>query len=289
MSGGGGEHGGTGASVPSAALYAALAAVYDRWQASDGTPFSHLALAQLEPALARHRRATSVASFVDLGCGTGELLLALRARHPNWRLCGVDASAEMLAVARAKTNAAGIAWRASALERADQALGTERFDTAGAFYDTLNHLPDRAALARAFRAVARLLVPGGLFVFDVTNALGFRRWWTGNRTWRGAGWQVRVEMAYHPAASDAEAAATGSTGTGLADVTVIEEKGIARRAAIAERCFADPVIRSTLAEAGLRVESVRSWAPFDIDAEGKTLFFAIKESNASELTMRTLR
>ena len=261
------------ASVPSAALYAALAPVYDRWQASDETPFSELTLARLEPALERHGRAAPIASFVDLGCGTGELLLALRARHPDWRLCGVDASPAMLAVARAKTNAASIAWRPTALESADQAAGVDRFDAAGAFYDTLNHLPDRAALARAFHAVARLLAPGGLFVFDVTNALGFRRWWTGKRTWRGDGWQVHVEMTFQPAPGGADAA--GSTGTGLAEVTVVENR-IERRASLAERCFPDAVIESALAEAGLHLESARPWAPFAIDASGKTLFIATK-------------
>jgi SAM-dependent methyltransferase len=255
--------------VPSAALYAALAPVYDRWQSFDGaTPFAELALAQLEPLLGRHRPAAPVASFVDLGCGTGELLLAIRARHPDWRLCGVDASAAMLDVARAKPNAGTIAWRQRALERADRDdRGDDgaRFDAAGAFYDTLNHLPDSAALAKTFAAVARLLVPGGLFVFDVTNALGFRRWWTGNRTWRGDGWEIRIELAF-----DTPDAAT-------ADVTVINA-GIAARATLTERCFSDAVIRAALGGAGLAVESAADWSPFDIDAPGKTLFMAIKSA-----------
>src|SRR5258708_27643788 len=160
------------ATVSSATLYAALAPVYDRWQALDGNrPFWELVLGQLEPVLRRRR--APITSSVDLGCGTGELLLALRARHPDWRLAGVDASPAMLAVARAKPGAAGITWREQAIEHA---VDEAPFDVAGAFYDTMNHLADRAALARSFHAVARLLAPGGLFVFDVTNALGFRRW-----------------------------------------------------------------------------------------------------------------
>lgn len=39
---------------------------------------------------------------LDIGCGTGTLLQALRQRYPYIALTGIDASAEMLAVAAAK-------------------------------------------------------------------------------------------------------------------------------------------------------------------------------------------
>src|SRR5260370_28658366 len=103
------------ATVSSATLYAALAPVYDRWQALDGNrPFWELVLGQLEPVLRRRR--APVTSFVDLGCGTGELLLAVRARHPDWRLAGVDSSPAMLAVAPPKPGPARTNWREHANE-----------------------------------------------------------------------------------------------------------------------------------------------------------------------------
>ncbi|MCO6440310.1 MAG: methyltransferase domain-containing protein [Nitrococcus mobilis] len=39
---------------------------------------------------------------LDIGCGTGALLRSLRQRHPRIELTGVDASAEMLAIAAEK-------------------------------------------------------------------------------------------------------------------------------------------------------------------------------------------
>lgn len=46
--------------------------------------------------------------------------------------------------------------------------------------DALNHVPVKADLRKVAKAVARALRPGGFFLFDVNNAKGFRRYWTGN-------------------------------------------------------------------------------------------------------------
>jgi len=47
-------------------------------------------------------------------------------------------------------------------------------------FDALNHVPRKAELRKVARAVARALQPGGFFLFDVNNAKGFKRYWTGN-------------------------------------------------------------------------------------------------------------
>ncbi|MBI5758992.1 MAG: methyltransferase domain-containing protein [Planctomycetales bacterium] len=47
-----------------------------------------------------------VASVLDVACGTGAVLAALQRQHPYLNLVGVDASAEMLSVARAKLGSA---------------------------------------------------------------------------------------------------------------------------------------------------------------------------------------
>jgi SAM-dependent methyltransferase len=267
---------------PSAALYDALAPIYDEWQrANDATPFSDLVLSRLEPALARHGGgagggAGAPFAFLDIGCATGELLLGLRRHHPAWRLVGVDPSVAMLAVARAKAPGGAaalaaaprggeraIAWVEGALGRpidlaAGALEGAAPFDAAGCFYDTLNHLPDRAALDAAAAAVAAALRPGGLFVFDVTNELGFRTWWHGDSLWRGEGWSVATRTSY-----DAP--------TGVARAAVVVTRGTAQLACeLTERCFTEEAVRTALGAAGLSVVSTDRWSPFEIDAPGKT-------------------
>src|SRR5262249_11976281 len=77
----------------------ALAPISDAWQAANEMrPFALVTHAKLTPFLAREAGAGPFA-FVDLGCGSGTLLHALRAGYPGWRLVGVDASRGMLAVA----------------------------------------------------------------------------------------------------------------------------------------------------------------------------------------------
>jgi len=257
----------------SAALYDALATLYDAWQnAGGGAPFSELVFAKLEPALRRWGRpaldarpgSPAVASFVDLGCGTGDLLLSLRRLHPSWGLTGVDASAQMLAVARRKQvpAVADIAWVQAELAAP---LPCPPVDAVGAFYDTINHLNDPDALEQMLAAVAQALRPGGLFIFDVTNAVGFDKWWRARNHWTGDGWEISVTTSYRPDA-----------GVAHADVTIVRDGRTPVEAHLVERCFADRDIREALSRAGLMVEVQEPWSPFQIDAPGKTWWITRK-------------
>src|SRR5260370_23488379 len=74
--------------------------------------------------------------LIDLGCGTGRLLLPF-ARRGYWVL-GVDLSAEMLKVAAAKARAAGAPLhllRANLVEL--EGLGSETFEYAACLFSTL--------------------------------------------------------------------------------------------------------------------------------------------------------
>jgi SAM-dependent methyltransferase len=243
-------------------LYDALAPIYDAWQAANEMrPFALVTHAKLEPALAR-AAAGGPFAFADLGCGTGTLLHALRAEHPGWRLAGADASRGMLVEADAKPASETIVW-------ARAGLGAPLpfrplFDAAGCFYDTLNHLPDEAAVAAALATVARVVRPGGLVVFDVTNRLGFERWWRGTSRFRAAGWRLTIEPEFDPA----RARGTATVG--------IEREGRARSFTLVERLIGDAEIERALAAAGLTVERREPWSPFEIDVPGKTWWVARK-------------
>ena len=245
-------------------LYDALAPVYDRWQRSGGmTPFSELVLHRLLPVLGRHTRGPA-RSFVDLGCGTGDLLLRLHRERPGWRLAGADGSAGMLAVARSKPGAARVEWVQTALD--STLLPAPAFDAAGSFYDTVNHLLDIASLRAACRGVAAGLAPGGLFVFDTTNEEGFARWWSSHRVWRGPDWSVDVVTRYDP-----------DRRLGHAE-TVITHGGQRATGSLSERCFSEDEVEEALSGAGLTVLSREPWSPFDTDVSGKTWWISTKST-----------
>lgn len=238
-------------------LYDALAPVYDAWQASNEMrPFGLVALAKLRPELEREARGGRF-SFVDVGCGTGTLLDGLGAAHRDWRLVGVDASPGMLAAARTKPAAGAIGW-ARARAGAPLPFAPAAFDAAGAFYDMLNHLPDASALAGALRGMAAAVRPGGLVVFDLTNRLGFERWWRGRSDFRASSWRLTVDAHFD-----------GQTALGTAQIRV-EHAGRARVFPFVERLWEEADVRRALAAAGLHVERADPWSPFELDAPGKT-------------------
>jgi ubiquinone/menaquinone biosynthesis C-methylase UbiE len=74
--------------------YSAAAKDYDeQWSFYvDGTTRATMSRLEIAPT----------ASVLDVGCGTGELLVRLAAKYPNARLSGLDPVPEMLAVARTK-------------------------------------------------------------------------------------------------------------------------------------------------------------------------------------------
>lgn len=105
--------------------------------------------------------------MLDLGCGTGTLLLLARRSHPEASVIGVDGDPTILAIARRKAQQAGIALQldeamAYALPYADGS-----FDAVVSTL-TFHHLtPDQQE--RALAEVRRVLVPDGrLVVGDFT-------------------------------------------------------------------------------------------------------------------------
>lgn len=102
-------------------------------------------------------------SLLELACGTGSILERLEGVPER---VGLDASAEMLAEARAKLPEVKLV--CGDMRSFD--LGRQ-FDVVVCVFDSLNHLLDVGEWESTFAAVHDHLVPGGLFVFDV-NTLG---------------------------------------------------------------------------------------------------------------------
>lgn len=127
-------------------------------------------------AMVRHIRAFRPASVLDLGCGPGRYLAALRRALPTARLAGLDLSPFMLELARDRLGArGGVTLTHAAARSAPFADGSFGAVTASHLF---GHLPaDEAAITYA--EAGRLLAPGGLlFVVDHSwhprRARGFR-------------------------------------------------------------------------------------------------------------------
>lgn len=152
--------------------YRVLPLVYDRWQQTYGADFSTLIHPRLIATIDRHRIPTT--SLLDLACGTGTLGLLMSKR--GWTVWGVDASMLMVDNARRKFRSAR---RAGTILRQDMRSVRlpVRVGLVTSMFDSINHILSRRDLLRVFRGVARVLAPGGYFIFDVNNERCFRKLW----------------------------------------------------------------------------------------------------------------
>lgn len=119
--------------------------------------------------------------LIDLGCGTGRLLIPL-ARRGFWVL-GVDLSEEMLKVAGEKAFTAGVSihrLKANLVEL--NGMRDQSFDYAACLFSTLGMVSGAGQRQRVVDHVFRLLRPGGKFVLHVHNRW-FNVWNSTGRNW----------------------------------------------------------------------------------------------------------
>ena len=172
---------------PPTLAYDAYAAVYDA--VGQGEFGAAMAARTIEWAVAGQKAPLHI---LDLACGTGAATLTFAAA--GHRVVGVDASAAMLERAAANARARGLQaqWLRADLRAlpqqgsstTDEELATPSpstlhpasFDVATCFFDSLNYLTGEGDLLTAFASVARLLKPGGSFVFDMNTEAEFATW-----------------------------------------------------------------------------------------------------------------
>jgi len=125
------------------------------------------------------RLAADARSVLDLGCGTGELAVALA---EDRAVTGVDPAGAMLEVARQRAGGERVTWVEA---DARELRLARRFDlvlmTGHAFQVFLTPEDQAAVLA----TIARHLTPRGRFIFDSRNP-AFEAWktWTPETSWR---------------------------------------------------------------------------------------------------------
>jgi SAM-dependent methyltransferase len=197
---------------------------YERWTAT---------LEGLARACGLHGR-----RLLDVACGTGKSFLPFLDRY---EVTACDISPAMLQVAADK---AGDRARLEVCDmRALPRLGA--FDLVCCLDDAVNYLLTDEDLAAAFASVARLLAPGGVYVFDANSIATYR-----------AGFDARASFERPRAAARWRGETTTPIGPGAVCAASIEIAGTAAVSRHVQRHHPEPAIRHALASAGLSCRAV---------------------------------
>ncbi|MCC7021088.1 MAG: class I SAM-dependent methyltransferase [Ardenticatenales bacterium] len=153
--------------------YDGVADAYDRFW---GDALAPAMLGALDRLLASVPPTDGRGRLLDLCCGTGQLAAGLTDR--GWTVVGVDGAEAMLERARRRAPTATFVRSDMRALTVGAVLPGESgadptFDVVICAFDSLNHLPDAAALEDVLGRVHRALRPGGRFVFDVNLRAGF--------------------------------------------------------------------------------------------------------------------
>jgi ubiquinone/menaquinone biosynthesis C-methylase UbiE len=141
-------------------LYTAFASVYDRLMADVDYP----AWAAFYRELLR-LHGVKGGAVCECACGTGGLTLPLA---KDYEMTGVDASADMLAVAAGKARRLGLSIPFVHADMRQFALHRPQ-DAVLCTCDGVNYLPGEQDVAEFFWAAHRALKPGGALIFDVST------------------------------------------------------------------------------------------------------------------------
>ncbi|MEI7645722.1 MAG: class I SAM-dependent methyltransferase [Chloroflexales bacterium] len=204
---------------------------------------------------------------LDLACGTGAAALALAASGA--RVVGVDRSQAMLRIARARARDRGlpVRWVAADMRRLGQrptahgVLRPASFDLITCLYDSLNYLTGPDDLAAACAGAARLLRPGGRFVFDLNTAHEFKGWEDSDQVV----FDSSDMLVYNRLSYDAERKIAGGR---IVWFVRESDRWWRDEETHMERAWGDGEVVAALGAAGLRVAARRTpaWEPAPADA-----------------------
>lgn len=232
-----------------AEAYDRFAPHFDAWQRAFGGPYDALVLPRVLAALARHQQ--PIRRVVDLGIGTGDLVIALA--RGGYEVTGVDRSQPMLDQARRKIAGAALDRCPTLLCQDIRVLRLDRpVDAAVCVYTVANQLTADGDLNRMLCAVRDALVPGGLFLCEVNLPEAYARYWSGEET-----------IALPDAVVTREHRRIAGKAVLEALVTIRRADGTTVHDRIAQRPYGDAELEAALAAAGFRVAAVERFNPFD--------------------------
>lgn len=104
--------------------------------------------------------------ILDLACGTGSTAILLA--QMGYEMTGIDRAREMMDVGVEKAEKAGVTLDWDVGDMRSFTVG-KPFDAVLCLYDSINYALSLRELREVFQCVHNAVVPGGLFIFDVTT------------------------------------------------------------------------------------------------------------------------
>ena len=246
--------------------YAAFAYAYDE---ALGNRFFKAVRTLLDAQLKKH--ATVEKTHLDIACGTG-LAIDYFARR-GWRSVGVDASFEMLSMARKRSRklVAGD-FRTLPLR------GTFAWITC--LYDSLNHIREKNDLITAFRSIRRLMSDDSLLLFDINHPDIYPVVWGMAEPFVADGLDYHLEIAttYRKREATGRARVTGWAALPDGSRATIDERH-------SQRAWREREIAEALTEAGLAPIDVIEFDPYgeaeSLDVAAVKLFYVCAATPSS--------
>lgn len=211
-------------------------------------------------------------TWLDLGCGTGTLLLALASY--GYDLIGMDRSSGMLTEARQKFDELQPEREILLLKQdITSFLLPEPVHVCSIVLDTINHLPGPEAVRSLLRSCYDALVPGGLLIFDVMSEhharenLGDRQFFVMDEDY-ALFWDNSYD----------EAGRISTAELSLFEEDPYDGRYVRHELVIEEQIYSDLEIRDLLEEAGFC--KLRSRAPLGdkqaSEEEDRVFYFSIR-------------
>ena len=240
--------------------YGAFAYAYDK---ALGERFFTSVRRMLDDLMKKHP--TPKRTHLDVACGSGLVLKEFRKR--GWKSVGIDASVEMLQVARKRSPRVVAAdFRALPFR--------SKFARITCLYDSLNHMLDGEDLIDAFRAIRGVMDHDSLFLFDMNHPQIYPEVWGVAEPFISEGADYRLEIATSYRKRDKLGKALVS---GWAQ---IEGERVEIREVHQQRAYSERDIIVALAEAALALVDIIDFDPYDegenLDAPTVKLFFVVR-------------
>lgn len=245
----------------SSEAYGAFAYAYDR---ALGQRFFAAVRRLLDDALEQYP--TPKRTHLDLACGTGLAVEEFRRR--GWTSTGIDASVEMLDIARPRAPRV-IAGDLRALPL------RAKFARITCLYDSLNHLLDPNDLAAAFKSVSGVMDHDSLFLFDMNHPEIYPAVWGISAPFvaKGRDYHLEIATTYRTREKLGRAHVTGWAKIGGKQIPIDEQHR--------QRAYSEREIHKALDAAGLAPVDVIDFDPYGeaeaVDAPTVKLFFVCRK------------